>query len=109
MELLHNKAINQQTRKALFITMGLIAVGGIAIYYSQKHQRTKYRVLNREHMNYVNFAHAKINDLSQIVTEKDNKIMEQENIIRHLQDEYIILKNNKIAQRKKENNEANPL
>ena len=49
MELLHNKAINQQTKKLLYITIGVIAVGSIAAYYYQKDQRTRNGILQSTH------------------------------------------------------------
>jgi len=98
MELLHNNTINHQTKKALYIAMGVIAVGGIAFYYYHKNQRAQYGALKRKLQNYVSFTDASISDLAQIVSEKDNKIMEQVAIIKQQQEEHIIFKNKINAQ-----------
>jgi len=98
MELLHNKAINQQTKKVLYITMGFIAVGSIVAYYFQKDLRTKYGSLKSKHQNFVTFSEAKINNLTQIVKEKDSIIVEQAGTIKKQQNEYIIFKNKLNAQ-----------
>ena len=98
MELLHNNTINHQTKKALYIAIGVIAVGGIAFYYYQKNQGSKYGALNKKHLNFVNSADARINGLAQIVTKKDNKIVEQMSIIKQQQDEHLIFKNKINAQ-----------
>lgn len=109
MELLHNKAINQQTKKAFMIAMGVIAFGGIAFYYIQKNQRTMYATLNRKHMNYVDLSQATLNDLSLIVNEKDNKIVKQEAIIKQQRDEHLIFKNKINAQLAKDVNGSKSL
>jgi len=98
MELLHNKAINQQTKKVLYITIGVIAVGSIAAYYYQKDQRTRNGILQSTHQNFVHFSEARINGLTQIVKEKDSIIVEQAGTIKKQQNEYIIFKNKLNAQ-----------
>ncbi len=98
MELLRNEAINKDTKKALLIAAGIIAVGGIAIYYYNKNQQNIITSLNTRHTNYLNFSENKINELDSTVSQKDKIIAEQATIIKHLQDEYIILQNIKNIQ-----------
>lgn len=98
MELLRNEAINKDTKKALLIAAGFIAVGGIAIYYYNKHQNSIITSLNTLHTNYLNFSDNKINELGSKVIQKDNIIAEQATIIKQLQDENIILQNIKNIQ-----------
>ena len=52
MELLRNEAINKDTKKALLIAAGIIAVGGIAIYFYNKNQQNIITSLNTRHTNY---------------------------------------------------------
>jgi hypothetical protein len=98
MELLRNEAINKDTKKALLIAAGIIAVGGIAIYYYNKHQNSIITSLNTRHTNFLNFSENKFNELDSTVSQKDNIIAEQATIIRQLQDENIILQNIKNIQ-----------
>lgn len=97
MELLRNEAINKDTRKALLIAAGIIVVGGFAVYYYSKNQQNLISSLNTRNTNYINFSDSKINDLGTAITQKDNKIAEQNGMIKQLQDENIILQNiNKV-------------
>ncbi len=98
MELLRNEAINKDTKKALLIAAGFIAVGGIAIYYYNKHQQNIITSLNTRHTNYLSFSENKFNELDSTVSQKDNIIAEKNNIIKQLQDENIILQNIKNIQ-----------
>jgi hypothetical protein len=98
MELLRNKAINKETKMALYIALGGLTALGIGFCLSQLYQRKKYNTLNRKHTNLVNLTNARVLDHSRIVTEKDNKIVEQEAIIKELQDGDIVIQNNKNAQ-----------
>ena len=98
MELLRNEAINKDTKKALLIAAGIIVVGGIAIYYYNKHQNSIITSLNTRHTNFLNFSENKFNELDSTVSQKDNIIAEQATIIRQLQDENIILQNIKNIQ-----------
>ncbi len=98
MELLRNEAINKDTKKALLIAAGIIAVGGIAIYNYNKHQQNIIKSLNTRHTNYLNFSEKKLNELDYTVSQKDNIIDEQATIIKQLQDENIILQNIKNIQ-----------
>ena len=93
MELLRNEAINKDTKKVMLIAAGLIVVGGIAVYYYSKNQQNLISSLNTRHTNYINFSDSKINDLGTAIAQKDNMIAEKEVIIKHLQDENIILQN----------------
>jgi hypothetical protein len=95
MELLHNQASNQQRRKELFIAIGIIAVGGIAFYYYQKHMREEYGALERKYVNCQNSTDIRFNEISQILAQKDNIIMKNETVIRNQE--------NKIASLIKEN------
>ena len=98
MELLRNKAINADTKKALLIAAGIIVVGGIAVYFYGKHQHNKFSSLNIRHTNYVNFSDCKINDLATDHNQKDIIITEKNTIIKQLQGEIDILQNiNKAA------------
>jgi hypothetical protein len=96
MEQLRNEAINKDTKKALLIAAGIIAVGGFAIY--NKHQNSIITSLNTRHTNYLNFSDNKINELGSKIIQKDNIIAEQATIIKQLQDENIILQNIKNIQ-----------
>ena len=98
MELLRNEAINKDTKKALLIAAGIIAVGGFAIYYYNKHQNSIITSLNTRHTNYLNFSDIKINELGSKIIQKDNIIAEQATINKQLQDENIILQNIKNIQ-----------
>ena len=91
MELLRNEAINKDTRKALLIAAGIIVVGGFAVYYYSKNQQNTIASLNTRHTNYINFSDSKIIDLGTAITQKDNKIAEQNVMIKQLQEENIIL------------------
>ena len=91
MELLRNEAINKDTRKALLIAAGIIVVGGITMYYYSKNQQNTIASLNTRHTNYINFSDSKIIDLGTVITQKDNKIAEQNGMIKQLQEENIIL------------------
>ena len=91
MELLRNEAINKDTRKALLIAAGIIVVGGITMYYYSKNQQNTIASLNTRHTNYINFSDSKIIDLGTAITQKDNKIAEQNGMIKQLQEENIIL------------------
>lgn len=98
MELLRNKAINKDTKKALLIATGIIVVGGIAVYFYSKNSQKIIESLNIKHNNYVNFSDSKINDLALVINQKDNMIAEKNGIIKQLQDDNIILQNiNKLA------------
>ena len=109
MEILRNKAINQKTKKALFIAIGSITILGIGFYIYQENQEKKYNALNRKHTNLVNLTNARDLDLSQIVAEKDNKIEEQKAALEQLQSENNILSNNKKIQATKNANESTRL
>ncbi len=98
MELLRNEAINKDTKKALLIAAGIIAVGGISIYYYNKHKQNIITSLNTRYTNYLNFSECKINELDSTVSQKDNIIAEQATLIKQLQDENIILQNIKNIQ-----------
>lgn len=98
MELLRNEAINKDTKKALLIAAGIIAVGGIAIYNYNKHQQNIIKSLNTRHTNYLNFSEKKINVLDYTISQKENIIAEKEARIKQLQDEIIILQNIKNIQ-----------
>ena len=91
MELLRNEAINKDTRKALLIAAGIIVAGGITVYYYSKNQQNTIASLNTRHTNYINFSGSKIIDLGTAITQKDNKIAEQNVMIKQLQEENIIL------------------
>ena len=91
MELLRNEAINKDTRQALLIAAGIIVVGGITMYYYSKNQQNTIASLNTRHTNYINFSDSKIIDLGTVITQKDNKIAEQNGMIKQLQEENIIL------------------
>ena len=109
MELLRNKAINQNTKKALLITMGGLTILGVGFYIYRENQEKKYNALNRKHTNLVNLTNARDLDISQIVAEKDNKIEEQEAFLEQLQSEYDILSNNKKIKATKDANESTRL
>jgi len=109
MELLRNKAINQNTKKALLITMGGLAILGIGVYIYNQNQQTKYIALNRKYTNLVNLTNARDLDISQIVAEKDNKIEEQKAALEQFQSENNILSNNKKIQATKDANESTRL
>ena len=91
MELLRNEAINKDTRQALLIAAGIIVDGGITVYYYSKNQQNTIASLNTRHTNYINFSDSKIIDLGTAITQKDNKIAEQNVMIKQLQEENIIL------------------
>ena len=91
MELLRNEAINKDTKKVMLIAAGLIVVGGIAVYYYGKNQKNAIALLNTRHTNYVNFSESKINDLGVTVNQKVGLLAKQEGVIKHLQEENIIL------------------
>jgi len=93
MELLRNKAINADTKKALLIAAGIIVVGGIAIYYYSKNQQNIVESMKIRHANYENLSENKINELGATINQKDDMLAEKDAIIKELQDKNIILQN----------------
>jgi len=86
MDLMRNEAINQKTKQALTIAVGIIVVGGIALYYYNRKQQTIITSMKLQHTNYVNAIEERSNYLTSTVEKKDNILAEQEKVIMQLKD-----------------------
>jgi hypothetical protein len=86
MDLMRNEAINQKTKQALTIAVGIIVVGGITLYYYNRKQQTKITSMKLQHTNYVNEIEDRSNYLTSTVKKKDNILAEQERVIMQLND-----------------------
>ncbi len=86
MDLMRNEAINQKTKQALTIAVGIIVVGGITLYYYNRKQQTKITSMKLQHTKYVNEIEDRSNYLTSTVKKKDNILAEQERVIMQLKD-----------------------
>ena len=86
MDLMRNEAINQKTKQALTIAVGVIVVGGIMLYYYNRKQQYKITSMKLEHTNYINAIVERSNYLTSTVEKKDNILAEQERVIMQLKD-----------------------
>ncbi len=86
MDLMRNEAINQKTKQALTIAVGVIVVGGIMLYYYNRKQQNKITSMKLQHTNYVNAIEERSNYLTSTVEKKDNILAEQERVIMQLKD-----------------------
>ena len=85
MDLMRNEAINQKTKQALTIAVGIIVVGGITLYYYNRKQQSKITSMKLEHANYINAIEDRSNYLTSAVKKKDNILAEQEKVIMQLE------------------------
>ena len=67
MDLMRNEAINQKTKQALTIAVGIIVVGGITLYYYNRKQQTTITSMKLQHTNYVNAIEDRSNYLTSTV------------------------------------------